>query len=101
MGSASSCTSSGMMASNAGPKNAVPAPYSPASTIRCHRCNAPVSESTPIPAMAAHRTASATTITRRRSSRSLITPPTSTNTTCGIVMARPTSASAAGAFDSA
>src|SRR6058998_461027 len=88
------------MASNAGPKNAVPPPYNVPSTITCQRRSAPTTERTPRAAMATPRRTSAATITRRRSNRSLATPPRSRNTTYGREMATPTAERAVGTFDS-
>ena len=59
-----------------------------------------MTDSTPITPTASPRTRSDAIITRRRSKRSLATPPSSRNATWGTVMASPTTASAAGAFDS-
>ena len=56
--------------------------------------------STPMTPTAVPRTASDAIITRRRSKRSLATPPSSRNATWGTVMASPTTARAAGALDS-
>ena len=50
--------------------------------------------------MATPRTASDAIISRRRSNRSLATPPNSSRATWGTVMASPTTAMAAGVFDS-
>jgi hypothetical protein len=50
--------------------------------------------------MATPRSVSASTITRRRSSRSLMTPPRRMKRTCGSVQATPTTERAVGAFES-
>ena len=67
----------------------------------CQSSSAPVSERTAIAATARPRATSAASITRRRSKRSLTTPPTSRNAIVGTVMAMPTTASAVGVFESA
>ena len=93
-------TRSGTRASNAGPKKAVAAPYTATRGSTCHRRRAPVAASTPSRPTATARTASEAIMTRRRSKRSLTTPPTSSSATWGMVMATPTTEKAAGAFDS-
>lgn len=80
-------------------KNADAAPYAAAKVTRCHSWMSPLSDSTASPAKQTARTTSAVSITSRRSNRSLITPPTSTSTTCGTVSATPTSDIAIGLFE--
>ncbi len=92
---------SGTIASNAGPKNAAPAPYRATRATTCHSSSMPVIDSSAMAATATPRVTSAASITRRRSRRSETTPPSSRNAIVGIVIAMPTSASAVGAFDSA
>jgi hypothetical protein len=89
----------GTIASKAGPKKAVPAPYSATSPNMCQSCSDPVSDSTAIRATARPRTASAASSTRRRSKRSVTTPPSSSSTIVGTVIAMPTIESAVGAFE--
>jgi hypothetical protein len=93
-------TISGTIASNAGPKNAVPAPNTAAITIRCHSCSEPLSDRSPSAPTAPPRSTSAAIITRRRSNRSLTTPPSSNRAMWGIVIAMPTTDSAVGASES-
>jgi hypothetical protein len=66
----------------------------------CQISSAPVIDSTAITAIASPRTTSAPSIRRRRSTRSLMTPPSSRKTIVGIVMAIPTIASAVGVLES-
>src|SRR5262245_18764326 len=99
-GKSSAGTRSGTNASNAGPANALPAPYSAAISIMCHSATTPLITSTPNSATAIMRMRSAATSTLRRSNRSLTAPPTSSSSTCGSVCAMPMSASAAGTFES-
>ena len=93
-------TSCGTIASKAGPKNAVPAPNAAATIMMCQISRTPPIESTPRAATLTARSASAAIITRRRSNRSLTTPPTSRKTICGSVIATPTIESAVGTFES-
>ena len=74
-GSSEAGSTSGTIASNAGPKNAVAAPKTATSTSMCHSSSAPVSDSTAIAPIASPRATSAASIRRRRSKRSLRTPP--------------------------
>ena len=67
----------------------------------CHSSRAPVSESSAMSPTASPRRTSAATMTRRRSKRSLTTPPRSRKAMVGTVIVIPTSASAVGALDSA
>ena len=67
----------------------------------CHSASAPVIDRTARTPTATARVASAPSSTRRRSKRSLATPPTSSRTIVGTVIAMPTIASAVGVFDSA
>ena len=90
-----------MIASKAGPKNAVAAPYTATRTMMCHSSSPPASESTARAPIATARTTSDSTITRRRSRRSLTAPPTSSRATWGTVIAMPTTAMAIGAFQMA
>ena len=71
------------------------------SATSCQSSSAPASESAAIAPTARARIRSAATISRRRSKRSLRTPPRSRSTSVGTVMATPTMARAVGAFDSA
>ena len=98
-GSSASGTRSGTTASNAGPKNALPAPYAAAINIMCQIWIVPVTASTPSAHIASMRTVSAAMSTLRRSKRSLTAPLTSRSTTCGTVCATPISASAVGTFE--
>ena len=82
-------------------KNAVPAPYTIARAAISHTWMRPVSDSTASAAIATARTASAASMTARRLRRSLTTPPGSRHTIVGMVIAIPTIASAAGAFQTA
>ena len=66
----------------------------------CQISRAPVSDRTAIAAIASPRTTSAPSIRRRRSKRSLMTPPSSRNAIVGIVIAIPTIASAVGVLES-
>ncbi len=66
----------------------------------CHSSSAPASARIAIVPTANPRAASAQIITRRRSKRSLTTPPMSRNTIVGIVIAMPTMPSAVGSLDS-
>ena len=93
-------TSCGTIASKAGPKNAVPAPKAAATIMMCHSSRTPASERTPRIATLTIRSASAAIITRRRSNRSLTTPPRSRKMICGRVIAMPTIERAVGVFDS-
>ena len=97
--SRSPVTMSGTSALKAGPKNASPAPKSTTSAARCQTSRTPASESAPITASTAARTRSAAIMTRRRSSRSLTTPPNSRKATIPDVHASPTSDRAAGSLD--
>ena len=67
----------------------------------CHSSSAPVSESSAMRPTASPRTTSAATMIRRRSKRSLSTPPSSRKAIVGTVIAIPTSARAVGALESA
>ena len=96
--SSSRATTSGTIAPNAGPKNASPIPMKTDSTTRCQISIAPVSDSTPIAMSATARTTSAATSTRRRSTRSVTTPPVSRNATMPSVQAVPTIDSATGSL---
>ena len=100
-GNCSAGISVGTIASNAGAKNASPAPYTATSTSSIHSCSAPVTDRTPISPIATASTALAASSSRRRSNRSLNAPPTSSSSTVGSVQATPTSASAVGTSDSA
>ena len=100
-GSSEAGSTSGTIASKAGPKNAVAAPKPATSTSMCHSSRAPVIDRTAITATASPRPTSAASIRRRRSKRSLMTPPSSRNTIVGTVMAMPTTASAVGVLESA
>jgi len=93
-------TSCGTIASNAGPKNAVPAPNAAATMMMCQSSRAPASDKTPRIATLTMRSASAAIMTRRRSNRSLTTPPRSRKMICGTVIAMPTIERAVGVFDS-
>ena len=93
-------TMSGTSASNAGAKNAAPVPYTAAMTAMCQTSMAWVRASTASAAPATARSRSAATITKRRSKRSLATPPISKKTMVGTVIAMPTTDIAVGAFDS-
>ena len=93
-------TMSGTSASKAGAKNAAPVPYTAAMRAICHTSMAWVSASTASAAPATARSRSAATITKRRSKRSLATPPISRKTMVGTVIAMPTTDIAVGAFDS-
>ena len=94
-------TSCGTIASNAGPKKAVPAPNTAATIMTCQIWRVPSGaiDSRPSAIKLSARSASAAIITRRRSNRSLTTPPNSRKTICGTVIATPTIESAVGAFD--
>ena len=92
---------SGTIASKAGAKKAWPAPYTATSATMCQTSSIPVSESIAMAPTASPRTTSAASITRLRSTRSLTTPPTSRKTMVGTVIAIPTIARAAGAFERA
>jgi hypothetical protein len=98
--SSASGTRPGTIASNAGPKNAVPAPNSPESTNICQSSSRPESARAPNAPTATARIRSAAIITLRRSNRSEATPPASRNTTCGTVIATPIMESAVGVFES-
>ncbi len=100
-GSREAGSTSGTIASKAGPKNAVPAPKTATSTSMCQSSSAPVSDRTAITPIASPRATSAASIRRRRSKRSLMTPPSRRKAIVGTVMAIPTTASAVGVFDSA
>jgi hypothetical protein len=64
----------------------------------CHSRSAPLSASAPIATSSTARTASALSITLRRSWRSLTTPPSKSSAISGIVIAMPISDSAVGAL---
>ena len=90
----------GTVALNAGPKKASPVPKTIASRKRCQSSSTPVSDSTAMTATASARTRSVAIMIRRRSTRSLITPPTSRNAAIGRVHATPISESAVGVSES-
>jgi len=69
-------------------------------TASSHSVRDPVAESTARRPMTAARSASAASITERRSKRSLTTPPGSRQAIVGTVMEIPITESAAGAFQS-
>ena len=100
-GSSEAGSTSGTIASNAGPKNAVPAPKTATSRSMCQSSSAPVSDRTAITPIASPRATSAASIRRRRSKRSLMTPPSRRKAIVGTVMAIPTTASAVGVLESA
>ena len=92
-------TSCGTIASNAGPKNAVGAEHR---RDRPSRARARANRSAKgRAATLSARSASAAIITRRRSNRSLTTPPINRKTICGTVIVTPTIESAVGVFERA
>ncbi|CAN5703088.1 hypothetical protein BH24ACT26_BH24ACT26_23500 [soil metagenome] len=66
----------------------------------CHSSIRPATDRIPIEPIAMQRTTSEAIITRRRSKRSLTTPPMSRKTTMGRLHATPTTDIAVGTFDS-
>jgi hypothetical protein len=91
---------SGTTASNAGAKNAAPVPYIAARTATCQTSSAPLSASPARAMPATARSRSAAIMIRRRSKRSLATPPSSRNRIVGIVIAMPTTDIAVGVLES-
>jgi hypothetical protein len=87
-----------MIAPEAGPSNARPAPYTSATRKMCHSSTAPVSASRARTPTAAPRATPAQNITQRRSMRSTTTPAKSRSAISGTVSATPTMASAVGVF---
>jgi hypothetical protein len=98
--SRSVASSSGRSAVEAGRKNALAALATAPSTTRCHSRSWSPAASSAMTATASACTRSAASITRRRGSRSLITPPSSISTIRGVARANITSASAVGLDDS-
>jgi hypothetical protein len=89
---------SGTIASKAGVKKAVPTPYTATSATSCQKVRRPVSESTARTPITTPRPTSAHNMTRRRSTRSLITPAGNRSARVGIVIPIPRMERAAGAF---
>ena len=81
-------------------KKAVPTLYAAAAQTSAANVRACVNASTEISPTAQARPTSATSITRRRSNRSLTVPPTSRHAISGTVIAIPITESASGEFQS-